>query len=128
MIVYVNTRLNQWAEWVAKRNDGLGYPRAVAFSRMAHSGSFGPSSPDMCEDAWEVEQCVTHLEKSLRAAVIEFYLRPGTCEQKAKALMCCKKTMYSRIDRAHNEILGLLNDLAAGISLPSSKVLLSNAA
>lgn len=128
MIVYVNFRLNQWAEWVARKSDGLGYPKAVAFARMAHSGSFGPSSPELCEDAWEVERCVACLDETLRSAVIEFYLKPGTCEQKARALRCCVRTLQNRIDRAQHEILGLLNDLAAGVLLPAQKAIHDRAA
>lgn len=115
MILYVNTRLNGWAEWVAsgKRVVGLGYPSQCSYTRLSgRSDCVG--SPEFDEDAWEMEQAVQRLPADLKQLVIVFYLETSSGEQKAKRLHCHRDTMYSRLNRAHNELLGHLNDLASG--------------
>lgn len=116
MIVYVNSRLVSWAEWVAsgRKVVGLGYPSQCAYTRMAaHGGQHRGAEFD--EDAWEVEQAVNRLDNDLQQMVMEFYLSTTTVEIMARNLHCHRDTVYARLHRAHHEILGHLNDIAAGI-------------
>lgn len=113
---YVVYRLNQWADWRARRLDGgLGYPKKSAFVINPAGGEW---SPEMDSAAWEVEQCVIALRNELKDAVMKRYTETGTKEQKAKRCGCCVRTYDNRVDTAHREVLGFLNDLAAGVELP----------
>lgn len=115
MIVYVNDRLNRWAEWCmcGRRVVGLGFPTQCAYTRL--SGSNGRvSAPEFDDEAWQTEQAVRRLDAQLRNVVMVFYLEAGDGLIKSKRLHCSRDTMYARLQRAHNELIGHMNDLAAG--------------
>ena len=44
----------------------------------------------------------------------EFYLRTTTVEILARRYNCSRDTIYARLHKAHVEIMGSLNDMAAG--------------
>lgn len=73
-------------------------------------------------DATEAEQtyyCVLALgDPNLIDVVIEAYFKGGTVDQKCRALHCCKQTYYNRLERAQTELIGYMNDAAAGLPLP----------
>ncbi|HQS59743.1 MAG: hypothetical protein B7Y56_03090 [Gallionellales bacterium 35-53-114] len=99
---YIKTRLQQWAEWSAMREDGaVGYPRECSYTRLQGRSGGGFFSPEVDLDSMEVEDAVRELPEHLRNTVREYYIAPGTIEQKAKALCCNKNTIYLRIERAH---------------------------
>lgn len=121
MILYVNDRLVRWGEWVVRgRNEGRnGFPGQAAFVRLAGlTGERSAWSPMLDVEAEEVDQCIRRLTAERRALVIEYYSRTVTSVQLAKRLGCCEKTLFNRLTIIQNEILGMLNDLAAGIELP----------
>lgn len=114
---YINSRLNLWALWSAQRTSGgLGFPRECSYTRLAARTSSGFISPNFNEDAWLVEQAVQSLPVYLKETVKSFYLETGTIDQKAKDLHCERRTVYSRIDRAHDHIMDWLNDEACGVN------------
>ena len=115
MIVYINARLNAWAEWHARRGDsGLGFPRECSYTRLqARSGSGFKAEVD--DAAWETHRGVNALIIERRAAVFSFYVRRGLVIQKARDCGCSVATLYRRIDAAHQDLLGWLNDEAAGL-------------
>lgn len=106
----IKTRLQQWAEWSLMRDGGsLGYPRECSYTRMqARSGSPGFFSPDIDLEAMQVEDAVRELPEYLRDTVRQYYVAPGTVEQKARVLCCNKKTIYLRLECAHQLIIELL--------------------
>jgi DNA-directed RNA polymerase specialized sigma24 family protein len=106
MILHINAKLNQWADWVAtgRKVVGLGYPGQCAFMRLTPSTSEW-RAPIENEEAWSVERAVQHLEPCLKSAVEQFYLRAGTADTHAKALHCHRDTLYSRIHQAHVRIM-----------------------
>lgn len=107
---YINTRLNQWAQWTLQRTSGgLGYPRECSYTRMMARSSAGFMSPGMDEEAWLVEKAVQDLPDYLKETVQVFYIGKGTVEQKARDLHCSRDTVYSRIERAHGQIMDWLN-------------------
>lgn len=108
---YIKLRLIQWAEWSLQRDSGgLGFPSECSYTRMqARSGSAGFVSPDIDVDAMEIESAVSELPEPFRLTVRVFYIAPGTIEQKARDLGCCRRRVYGRIERAHAMILGWLN-------------------
>lgn len=120
MIAYVHQRLNLWGDWVARgRNEGRnGYPRQTSFARLMPSSGASPWSPLLDVEAEEIDQCVRRLDVTRRDLVTRYYTRTITSAQLSREMGCCEKTLFNRMSIAHNEILGWLNDLAAGIELP----------
>ena len=120
---YVDHRLERWAEWVARRNDdALGFPHQSIYTRLMQRDSSAVTTPEINEEAWEVEQCVMAVKAvntQLHLVIIEEYLRTKTKEQRYKACSCCEKTYYNRLARAQQLVLGYLNDLAADYPLPT---------
>lgn len=119
---YVINRLNQWAIWSIRRQDsGLGYPKQVPYTNLMPRTASTNFSPDIAEECFEVEKCVTELRfesDELYAVIVLHYVQVNmTLEQKLSHLGCCKKTYYNKIDKSHRLILGWLNDLAAGLAL-----------
>lgn len=119
MIIYVNKRYQNWAEWCLRgRSAGLGYPRRSNFMRLTPP-SDPKTVPVIDEDAWEVEQVVQRLETDEQHLVRMFYLRTAVpVTQIARDLHCTEKTVYNKLERVHQKTLGYLNDLAAGVALP----------
>lgn len=116
-IVYVSKRLVLWAEWRARKSDnGIGYPRRSAFVKTVSGGQWTLDIDSHCID---VDKCVCALEADYRAVIMECYTAVGTKEAKSRRLQISVKTFDNRLVKAHHEILGLLNDLAAGIPLPT---------
>jgi hypothetical protein len=130
MITYVHMRLIQWGDWVVRgRNVGRnGFPSQSAFARWMPSAGASAWSPLLDVEAEEVDQCVLRLEGPRRELVRRYYTRSITSAMLARELGCCEKTLYNRMTIAHNEILGMLNDLAAGIELPKIVVSMDPAA
>ena len=130
---YVATRLNQWAQWVMRRNDGgIGYPKKVPYINFVDRSEFGSSTPELQEDCFDVEKCVMAVRvvnNELHEVIyLAYIVNNMTIEQKLKLLGCCKQTYYNRLDRAHHMVLGYLNDLAAGINLPHLELNIKNVA
>ncbi len=106
MIQHINDRLNKWAAWVAtgRKVVGLGYPSQAPYMRLTPSSN-SLRAPIENEEAWEIEQAIQRLDRQLRDAVEQYYLRAGTAETHAKALCICRDTLYVRIHSAHNAIM-----------------------
>jgi len=116
VIEYINTRCNQWAEWrERKAANGLGFPRECVYTRLTPRDPTGAFDPNVDESAWEVDQAIRALPDYLNRSVVEFYLRNGTVDQKARAVGCAPRTLFDRIHMAHNHILDWLNTEAAGL-------------
>lgn len=115
MIIYINTRLLSWADWVinGRRVRGLSYPTQVSYARLVPS-SGQRQGADFDEEAWEVEQAVNALRPDLKKLVHDYYLRTTTGEMLARKLGCSRDTIYHRLHLAHVEIMGSLNDMAVG--------------
>lgn len=122
MIEYINHRCNEWARWaLCRRDGGLGLPRECCYTRLMPRSPHVGSTVEMNEAAMEIEDALrdmtTRGHTHLVAAVREFYLRAGgqTVDQISVRCGCCRRTLFYRIDMAHNEIMGYLNDMAAGV-------------
>ena len=69
-------------------------------------------------ECFETEMAVTALgefDEQLRDAVWEHFVVRGTAEQQAKHLHCSIATLYRRVERSEQILLGLFNDAAAGL-------------
>jgi DNA-directed RNA polymerase specialized sigma24 family protein len=123
MIVHINDRLNQWARWRlgASGRGGSPYP---AYNLPHKPDDDAPPDPrryvpinDL--ECCDTDRCVCALSPPLRKAVDEFYIRTETVERKAQYCGCSVKTLYRRIDEAHRLIMGWLNDLSCGVTVPA---------
>ena len=116
MIEYINTQLNQWAIWLRSGRTRLGYPSQSAFVSVM-GGAAGPqvSLPD--DEALSMSKAVNALEPRLKETVVCFYVHMSSCtaNELARHLNVSRDTVYERINRAHVQIMGYLNDDAAGI-------------
>ena len=126
MIEYIHRQLIDWADWVAhgRRVAGLGLPSQCSFTKLAASGS-AHSAPQIDEEASKMDRAVcalrvTHADLAL--VVDRFYLRTTTAEILARELGIHRDTVYARIGRGQQEILGYLNDIEAGVALPTHRI------
>lgn len=126
---YVMMRLNRCGAWA--RTGAFPGPKPLRswWATIVLNGNVQQvADPDrpIRVDPTEAEQtylCVLLLgDQKLKDAVIEAYFKGGTVDQKIRALHCCKQTYYNRLERAHAELLGYMNDLAAGVPLPHRTV------
>lgn len=109
MILYINDRLNMWADWrgMGRPIAGLGYPSQCAFSRLTPSRG-EPCQPIINEEAVELDAAVCALAPNLKAVVLQFYLHAGTAETHAHELQCSTTSLYSRLHAAHVQIMEYL--------------------
>jgi DNA-directed RNA polymerase specialized sigma24 family protein len=120
MIPYINAQLVRWSDWLRTGHTRLGYPRRAAFVG-AMGGGRGAAIHLPDDEAMAICTAVAALEPSLHAAVECYYrsMQNCTADQIAKHLSCSRRTVFDRIDRAHIHLIGYLNDLAAGVSVPA---------
>ena len=113
---YVVSVLVLWAQWrVRKFDSGSGYPTKCAFVKQVGSGFW---TPDMDSQCINVDKAVCALIPERRDVVMAHYTWAGTKEFKANRCGVCVRTYDARLSMAHHDMLGLLNDLAAGVKLP----------
>jgi len=114
---FVINQLVQWANWRARRLDGgIGYPKKSAVFISSAGGCYW--SPEMDSQCFDVDAAVCILLPDRKDVIMKCYTETGTKEQKAKRIGCCARTYDMRLDMAHRDILGYLNDLACGVALP----------
>jgi hypothetical protein len=125
---YIAFRINQWANWRARRDDnGNGWPSKLpGYDGMPIGTGQKNFSPDVPEECMQIESCMIALRvvnKELYDVLILAYTKHMmTAEQKSiKMGYGTSRTFYNRIGTAHNLMLGFLNDLAAGIPLPKAE-------
>lgn len=115
--IFVPTQLSMWAKWKIRREQGAGgFPRKVSFLRDAPQQS-GFWTPEIDSQCYAMDKCVMALDEVLYRVVLSFYTHTTSLDQKFIYCDCKKTTYYSRLDAAHQALLGLMNDLAAGIPL-----------
>ena len=122
MISYINAQLVTWAN--AKRSNylrGLGYASVCPMFRdMQHGGAYrstvprGVSLTDRTVVA-DMDAAVARLSPDWYRYVCEWYIVGGTAEAIAGRLGMSRRTLYDRLDALHAHMLGLLNDVAAGV-------------
>jgi hypothetical protein len=127
---YVMQRLTLWAIWCLARVHEGGAPVGPARLRswwgpMVLSPNAGSDSSAQHSGralrvndaaAQETDACVRALSDDLRQAVVLAYLCGGSMDDKASKAGISRRAFYYRLDRAYGELLGLLNDQAAGLT------------
>jgi hypothetical protein len=129
-MTYVVLRLNRWGVYVRWLTSGGSDPRPPRLTSWWGKLVMEPNveqsdrvslvtreCPVDIDEARETEACVRALPEHLKRTMIEEYLVRGTADQKAQALAIEVRAFRYRRDRAHNLLLGLFNDAAAGLPL-----------
>lgn len=134
---YIDTQLVLWGvykRWL-ERGGSIGGPKRVRSwwgpvitDRLLQGhGIKTTGGQDECpvniEEARDMDACVSALlgvDEDLHQVVMECWYLGGTVEQQVQACGCALKTYYRRLERAKDELLGLLQDKLAGIPLPKA--------
>lgn len=119
---YIQNRLVAWAIWSERRDGGgLGFKKKVSWHTETHGTAFA-GTPEFSEECNDIDKCVVALhvenEQLYQVIMLEYRMPWMTLPKKLKQLGCCKQTYYNKIPMAHRQILGYLNDIAAGVKLP----------
>jgi DNA-directed RNA polymerase specialized sigma24 family protein len=117
MIEYINKRLNEWASWCKRRDDGgLGYPSQsnyCAALQIRGTASAGAITQFAAEE--EIEGIVVQIRKASpqQWEVAQwFYLKGSFTKQRiAKELGCSEVTVYNRLHALHVAVMNALQDL-----------------
>lgn len=118
MILYVNGLLCSWGSW-ARRSAarGLGYPSVSPMFKDAPAGKgYGSKVPLGVDDADNAatDAAIQRLSAEDRRLCIEVYQIGGTTVEVASRIGCHRQRVPERLHRMHQELLGYLNDIAAG--------------
>lgn len=102
----------------------------AVFARLTPGGGQGGRSPELDEESFEVERAflaVVATRMDLAQVLWLFHVRARamTVAQMARDLQCCRDTFYARVACGHREVMGFLNDIAAGVPLPVPSIKLS---
>lgn len=113
MIEFMDVKLKRWARWAARDGQvrGLWYARASAFVPSAGGG--GGVDPELDQESSDLDACVVRLPDELRLVVVEYYRRPGTQEQKARACGVSKATFFRKLDHAQQRLAELIGEVEA---------------
>ena len=128
MIDFVHRKLMVWAAWNSKKLSGaLGYPKECNYTKLVHShGVVASFTPDMNDDAQKMEACIVALratEPNLAEVITLRYMYQTMSDvQIGKRVGCSNKTAKAWVGVAHQRLLGFLNDLEAGITLPTINI------
>ena len=129
---YVMVRLDRWVIYCIWKADLLvkdptpdrarSWWWRLVTNRHMHDPGAGHARERPCPvdviEAEETDRCVMALPAGLRRMVASAYLDPRPVRVKVAELGLGKMTYYRWLGRAYNELLGLFNDVAAGISVP----------
>ena len=117
MIVHVDVLLCAWGRWALRNHArAIGYPPiSPMFQDKWPSKVFDSRVPfGVDEYVAETDLAVQRLPADLRLVAVEYYQIRGKSEDVARRLSMSKATLFRRIDKMHCDILGHLNDIAAG--------------
>jgi hypothetical protein len=118
MIKYIDMQLSIWGKWAVRRiTDGIGYPSvSPMFSQAQHGGSYGSREPiGVCEYVDDTDQAVARLDEDGRRLCVMFYQNRMGATEIARSLGIARQRFYDRLHRIHQEVMGHLNDIAAGV-------------
>jgi hypothetical protein len=121
---FITSRMCAWAKRSLMGIDGgIGFKRQVSFVNNMPAGVAVDYTPDVDEAFIEMDLCVVALSierPELYQVIYLHYLRGDLkVDGKVSMLGCSKQTFYNKVSLAHQLLLGWLNDLAAGIQIPS---------
>lgn len=120
---YVIARLDRWAHWRRQQTKfGVGPTSARSwwFPVVMRGNVKRVRDWDKIEtdddECFETEKAVAALSVELRETIYEHFVKGGTAEQQKEALhVKSTHTIYDRLNRAYPILLGMFNDVAAGL-------------
>lgn len=117
MIEYINKRMNDWAAWCKRRDDGgLGYPGKSNYCSLVPVHSDGRAGPiTECAAALEIEGIIIAIRQThpaQHAVAYWFYLAGNvTVKRIAQELKCSEVTVYNRLHALHLAVMNALHDI-----------------
>jgi hypothetical protein len=117
MIEYINKRMNDWAAWCKRRDDGgLGYPGKSNYCSLVQTHGDRAAGPiTESAPAMEIEGIIIAMRAKAPAqyAVAEwFYLKGShTVKRIAQELGCGETTAYTRLHALHLAVMNALHDI-----------------
>jgi hypothetical protein len=127
LIPYINNRCSEWARWWLSGGSRLS---VVSSIYRLKPGEYNPEGaapeaviPINDMDACKTDQAIAALRRVspvLGDTLMAFYLRTAAPAFVAQDLGVSERALYKRIERAHQQILGYLNDIEAGVPLPAA--------
>jgi hypothetical protein len=123
MIGHINDRLNMWARWRSGARGSNRSPYPIYNLPKTPEPDDAPPRlsfvPIVDLECCETDKCVVALRPERREVIEVFYLLTIPMDQKCKCCGCCEKTFYNRLHVAHQDVMGFLNDLSAGVAVPA---------
>ena len=116
LIPVIDRRLQTWGEW-RLANDGQWSTEAAGSSMLGKlidgggqlSRTTDPSAGSMPDDVFDTDRAVSKLPVKLQMAVeVQYMCLDLTRDEKAEQCGCTHKTLYNRLESAHQKILMLL--------------------
>jgi len=121
---YASYLLCAWGAWARRQASGaLGYPRVSPMFRDAPVAKGYASKPPLGLDVTDVQAtdaAVQRLSAGDRRLCVEVYQHGGTTVEIAARLGVHRQRVPERLRRIHHELLGHLNDIAAGVDTSRS--------
>lgn len=108
----VQQRLQRWAQYVTV-GDGSGYPVMSTCNPdwMPPSQGITPNMKvSAAGDVRETHRAIAKLGLRLRNAIVVRYCYGGTVAEQAARMGCAPETVRHRVDRAHQALLGILEE------------------
>lgn len=125
---YVEARLGRWARWYhwgprpGPKRVISWYGPMILDRNVKQNGKVSLACPVDLDEAEETQKAVQALDPELRDIIFETYLKGGTVKQMMRACGIRKRdNYYLRLNRAYRQVLGYMNDVAAGVALPAPK-------
>lgn len=133
---YAMMRLNRWVIWMVwKIGQSTTDPRprqvtswwwkmvTVRHVQQFESGGKAVACPVDVLEAEETDRCVGALPPGLRRMIALAYLDRRPVDRKvadlvASGVKISRRGYFRYLDRAHQALIGLFNDVAAGVALP----------
>lgn len=122
MIDYIHAQISIWAKWsVSRSSKGLGFsPISPMFKGGRFGGGYGSQPPagvtfGSTSDISDMDNAIARLDSDKRAFVVDFYIIGGRSVDIADRRGVTKKRLYEQLATLHHEVLGHLNDVAAGL-------------
>lgn len=115
---YIEVQLIAWGRWASKAAArAIGYPSTSPMFKDAKSSCVHESSPPFGIDEYvqDTDLAVQRLEPAMRALCVEVYQIGGTQREIAVRLHTSQSGVNRLIGTLHQQVMGHLNDIAAGV-------------